>query len=229
MFKLKQIISHVHSEPHCVIPWISQDQGAVLSCLVVTEWSFPSGQKKRSVVMLGSSQVGICRSAWMSNRMLLTALRSLSLPLEVKGWNFKKQSQHALCLASSGPTTSEPQCARRKVFPSWWSCCAPTPTRWFGLWPSPCATCLSTAATRTWSVQTSLIPHTHQKEFLFQIYTHKAQIQWASLLSLHAATTATVKILWLIYSFFKDRFKLIQVCLNTIVTCPYVHWKSYWL
>ncbi len=215
MFKLRQIISHVHSEPRCVMLWISQAQGAVLSYLVVSEWmvecvcvcvgcvcehegiyqkcppfpwlvswrwpgllpwSFPSAQKKRRVVMQGSSQVGICRSAWWCQTACCWQ-RVLARPtLEVNGWNFKKQSRHALCLPSSGPTTSEPRCVRRKVFPSWWSCCAPTLTRWSELWPSPCATCPSTAATRTWSVQT--ISNTTfkvlSKGILFQIETNNS-------------------------------------------------------
>lgn len=165
MFKLRQIISRVRSEPHRVMLWISQTQGAVLSCLVVSEWmiervcvcvSMKTYVKNVPIgVMEVTSQVGLWRSAWMSNRMLLC---SLSLPSTLKVKNSKKkkkkQSRHALCLPSSGPTTSEPRCVKRKVFPSWWSCCALTLTRWSELWPSPCATCRSTAATRTWSVQT---------------------------------------------------------------------------
>lgn len=208
MFKLRQIISHVHSEPRCVMLWISQAQEAVLSCLVASEWmiecvcvcgwawrhiskmsSPPStGVMEVSwtprVVMLGSSQVGICRSAWWCQTGRCWPCALTQPTLEVKGWNYKKQSRHALCPPSSGPTTSEPRCVRRKVFPSWWNCCAPTLTRWSELWPSPCATCPSTAATRTWSVQTisnSTRPHLrfYQKAFLFKIYWIPIVFAWS--------------------------------------------------
>lgn len=161
--------------------WINHDHGAVLSCLALTEWMnplpwlvlwrwpgllhwrFPSALRRDTWSCWAAPwwdsvgpheyQTGCC---WQ---------RELTRPPpEGKGWNHKKkQSQHAsVFLPRSGPTTSEPQCVRRKVFPSWWSCCALTLTRWSEQWPSPCATCPSTAATRTWLVQTLLTPQTHQ-------------------------------------------------------------------
>ena len=102
MFKLRQIMSHVHSEPHCVMLWISQDRGAELSYRVVSKWR----NKKLNVLPAllqrwPASSSGVW-SYWVAPRWESVGLHecqtgcrmSLSLHMRFKVDVIKKESKH---------------------------------------------------------------------------------------------------------------------------------------